>query len=514
MLLVRCRHQCSICLERAPLDLHHLIPRSEGGSNDEENLIVLCGNCHDRYHRQKAYTVNQLRMYKEKMESAVHLPEIHAVIEDYLQQRLASLHSLPSNGPVAEEALPSMSTSPIAKQEADGESLDEDQVAIDLAGEAEAQGDLARAVEIYALRLRHKTVDVAIPANLALLHLRMGRFDKAVRLFDRLKEGGHIGPDLAHAYGRTLLEVGRFGEAVSVLEEVLAQEDKPMELILDAVVANGACGNYERVKELIDFARNAGMDRIEVRILEAMVAESEGKLRDAVEKFRSVQSFAENDQPLIERIVVDLFHLGDFEGCITALEELEAKDRQHELLQIAPHALIVLGRTDEALRRLESRQDLGLITVNEILSWVDLYVLLGDIDGATVKAAEAVRRDPRNPVSRATFGDLLARTKEYRKALEQYAQGMPETPLFARSWSLRGVCCSKLGMHEEAIDTHQVAVRLGPEDAVCHYNLACAYALSGRQADAKKSLARATELDPVIGAGALTDSDLEGIVGD
>lgn len=34
------------CNNTFPLEVHHIIPRSEGGSNKENNLIVLCKNCH------------------------------------------------------------------------------------------------------------------------------------------------------------------------------------------------------------------------------------------------------------------------------------------------------------------------------------------------------------------------------------------------------------------------------------------------------------------------------------
>lgn len=45
----RANQQCEWCEE--PLDapeVHHIQPRSEGGPNDPENLIVLCPNCHNK----------------------------------------------------------------------------------------------------------------------------------------------------------------------------------------------------------------------------------------------------------------------------------------------------------------------------------------------------------------------------------------------------------------------------------------------------------------------------------
>ncbi len=46
---------CEICgkigrVDRGGFDLHHIIARSHGGSNDIENIILLCRKCHNAAH--------------------------------------------------------------------------------------------------------------------------------------------------------------------------------------------------------------------------------------------------------------------------------------------------------------------------------------------------------------------------------------------------------------------------------------------------------------------------------
>lgn len=42
---------CSDCgIERWKLHRHHVIPKSQGGSNDEGNLVRICANCHEDRH--------------------------------------------------------------------------------------------------------------------------------------------------------------------------------------------------------------------------------------------------------------------------------------------------------------------------------------------------------------------------------------------------------------------------------------------------------------------------------
>jgi hypothetical protein len=37
---------CQVCGKEHSGQVHHVIPRSQGGTNDLSNLITLCGRCH------------------------------------------------------------------------------------------------------------------------------------------------------------------------------------------------------------------------------------------------------------------------------------------------------------------------------------------------------------------------------------------------------------------------------------------------------------------------------------
>jgi tetratricopeptide (TPR) repeat protein len=66
--LVDAMHRCCLCPEHQEVvDLHHVVPISEGGPNTEDNLMAICPTCHAKIHRIRIdYTVDQLRMYKER----------------------------------------------------------------------------------------------------------------------------------------------------------------------------------------------------------------------------------------------------------------------------------------------------------------------------------------------------------------------------------------------------------------------------------------------------------------
>ena len=52
--------QCYFCDESEALDRHHVVPRRHGGSDDEENLVTVCPNCH-----RKLETLYDSRFYNE-----------------------------------------------------------------------------------------------------------------------------------------------------------------------------------------------------------------------------------------------------------------------------------------------------------------------------------------------------------------------------------------------------------------------------------------------------------------
>ena len=53
-ILRRDKHRCHTCGRRYDLHVHHLVPRSLGGSNDRSNLLSLCRLCRHRHKRHYA----------------------------------------------------------------------------------------------------------------------------------------------------------------------------------------------------------------------------------------------------------------------------------------------------------------------------------------------------------------------------------------------------------------------------------------------------------------------------
>lgn len=56
-ILLRANKGCSICgWNESTCDIHHIIPKSKGGTNDHNNLIIVCPNCHRIIHTSNKYS--------------------------------------------------------------------------------------------------------------------------------------------------------------------------------------------------------------------------------------------------------------------------------------------------------------------------------------------------------------------------------------------------------------------------------------------------------------------------
>ncbi len=71
--MVKCGRRCCICRRFRPtlLQVHHIDERSQGGSDDEDNLIVTCLTCHVDVHSQvpftRRFTVAELKGHRDEL---------------------------------------------------------------------------------------------------------------------------------------------------------------------------------------------------------------------------------------------------------------------------------------------------------------------------------------------------------------------------------------------------------------------------------------------------------------
>lgn len=72
-LLADTGRRCCICGILHNIQVHHIIPQEDGGSDEIDNAIPLCPNCHDHVHIKyskgrttRSYTPNELKLHRER----------------------------------------------------------------------------------------------------------------------------------------------------------------------------------------------------------------------------------------------------------------------------------------------------------------------------------------------------------------------------------------------------------------------------------------------------------------
>lgn len=72
-LLAATGRRCCICGSLHNVQLHHIVPKEKGGTDEIDNAIPLCPNCHDEVHGSQAigrttrsYSTNELKIHRER----------------------------------------------------------------------------------------------------------------------------------------------------------------------------------------------------------------------------------------------------------------------------------------------------------------------------------------------------------------------------------------------------------------------------------------------------------------
>ena len=86
--LHRDRYTCQKCgKNQVKLHVHHIVFKSNGGTDASNNLITLCEVCHDKIHRHQTPEKESLKLEKKKINTtdAVHVSTIGATLKKHLE---------------------------------------------------------------------------------------------------------------------------------------------------------------------------------------------------------------------------------------------------------------------------------------------------------------------------------------------------------------------------------------------------------------------------------------------
>ena len=84
---------CKMCGKRTDLELHHIIPKVNGGTDDETNLVCLCSSCHYKLHLMNRSELIKDGVEKHKYEDPMH-PRHRTGSDFVLRTKLTLFHKI------------------------------------------------------------------------------------------------------------------------------------------------------------------------------------------------------------------------------------------------------------------------------------------------------------------------------------------------------------------------------------------------------------------------------------
>jgi hypothetical protein len=110
-MMVKCARRCCICRRFRPtkLQVHHIVERNQGGTNDEDNLIVTCMACHTDVHSKvpfsRRFSSEELKGHRDALVKMVEQGVLPADDRDDADEAMAEVVRALRAAPKTEVAL-------------------------------------------------------------------------------------------------------------------------------------------------------------------------------------------------------------------------------------------------------------------------------------------------------------------------------------------------------------------------------------------------------------------------
>jgi tetratricopeptide (TPR) repeat protein len=262
---------------------------------------------------------------------------------------------------------------------------------------------------------------------------------------------------------------------------------------------------------------------------------SEDRLQRAEEHLLRARSLMPNDPAPLRLLSLIRMMRGDFpKAAEYAATSIELAPNDHVLLYHASTMLFYADRVDESLAASERALRINPGHTNLLNMRGNILTRKRDFEGARRAFEEGLRIQPRNTTMISNLGYLYYQMNRLEDGAATYGRAVEADPadpdgyegravclmglgkfaeaekdmdaVIARrptsdSYSNRGAMRSRGGRYAEAMEDYRQALKISPENAAVHFNLAILCARQGKHADAVESYRRAIELGRVQADG-------------
>ena len=278
----------------------------------------------------------------------------------------------------------------------------------------------------------------------------------------------------------------------------------------DAKTSFQTAQQIEEVKNLVkelsenvaSFQGDSSASPIARAIAAAVRLQQQGKIEEAVEKWRSIANIAgEEDRQLQARAWFSIGYLRE-EG-----DDLEAViDAYTTAIQMNPDSAAAYTNRGVAKARL-SQYAAAVVDFDQAIRLKPEYALaysnrgsakseLSQHAAAVVDFDQAIRLEPEYALAYYNRGKVKNDLGQYAAAVVDFDQAIRLKPDLVEAYDSCGVAKSKLGQHAAAVADFDQAIRLKPDNAVAYNNRGIAKNDLGQHAAAVADFDQAIRLEP------------------
>lgn len=344
--------------------------------------------------------------------------------------------------------------------------------------------------------------------------VREGRYDQALRLFERAYRTNPDEPEIQLVLGRERLRQGLLGEAETLLRSAFVNRPQSIAAAASYCRLLGLHLNQpERAFEVIHQALAQHPGAPELHVIRGELLLEGGSFQDARAAFGQVLDLHATDDAArygmartynVEGIIQG--QLGDYERASFSFKR--AMDLCPTWSGPCVNFGVVLGRLGRLNRAIEVyHQALDRDPTNAVATFNlgIAYYEQGDSEEALCVLQQLLETIPDYPGLHITLGNILAQTKDFDRAIAFFLEALEIDENSAATWSSLGlayVCSGNLERGEECLKR---ALNIDAGYLNAYYNLAMVYVTQQRLAEAEQVLHQAFRLDPKRTVDILSD---------
>lgn len=377
------------------------------------------------------------------------------------------------------------------------------------------QGDAARAEPLIARSMRAGLRQAWNFTNHGAALVGVGRYRDALAVLDEALKLDPAHPPAHTATGDALLGLERFDEAIAAYDRSLQRAPAHAQAWSRRGAALRALGRPADALISLERALNLDANDAFTHAERGHALREVGRHDEALRQYRLAMVVCGRSPALLLATGIALTELGRAAEALTILDEgLQLAPDDKALLYASCVALDMLHARAELLRRCDR---LLAIDREHLAAWVGRGNALLGLDRhqeAAEAYSEALKRAPDHIDALRNHAAALCALGRHDEALDDYDRALALTGAHPELLYNRAVTLQQLARYDEAMDSHAQAA-CAPADTAQHlYTRAVALQQTGAHEAALRAYAQACERDPHHGAARRSEAYCRLLMGD